>query len=72
MTPLLTPWTYEAMLHEFIGIYNNKVDIVNKQKAFLGNEGNKSQTIKEKEEKEFVLSEITDDFFRDNVYNGFA
>ena len=36
VTPLLTPWTYEAMLHEFIGIFNNKVDIVKKQKAILG------------------------------------
>ena len=35
VTPLLTPWTYEAMLHELFGIYNNKVDIKNKQKAFL-------------------------------------
>ena len=61
MTPLLTPWTYEAMLHEFIGIFNNKVDIVNKQKAFLGQqEGGQKQSIKEKEEKEFVLSEISD------------
>jgi vacuolar protein sorting-associated protein 45 len=35
VTPLMTPWTYEAMLHELFGIYNNKVDIKNKQKAFL-------------------------------------
>ena len=36
VTPLLTPWTYEAMLHEFIGIFGNKVENKNKQKAFLG------------------------------------
>lgn len=47
VTPLLTPWTYEAMLHEFIGIFNNKVDIVNKQKAFLGGVSEKL-SIKEK------------------------
>jgi DNA-directed RNA polymerase specialized sigma54-like protein len=36
------------MLHEFIGVYNNKVDIVNKQKAFLthGEGSNKNMTIK--------------------------
>jgi len=35
VTPLLTPWTYLAMIHEFLGISNNKIDIVNKQKAIL-------------------------------------
>lgn len=40
------------MLHEFIGVFNNKVDIVNKQKAFLtqGSES-KSMSLKEKEER---------------------
>ncbi len=38
ITPLMTPWTYEAMLHELFGIYNNKVDIKNKQKAFMATE----------------------------------
>ena len=41
VTPLLTPWTYEAMLHELFGIYDNKVDIKNKHKAFLANEEEK-------------------------------
>ena len=50
VTPLLTPWTYQAMLHEFIGIYNNKVDIVNKQKAFL-NDQKSGGSLKEKEER---------------------
>lgn len=40
------------MLHEFIGIFNNKVDIVNKQKAFMiKSEDEKKLTIKEKEER---------------------
>jgi hypothetical protein len=37
------------MLHEFIGVYNNKVDIVNKQKAFLTqgeSTGNKNLSMK--------------------------
>lgn len=50
VTPLLTPWTYQAMIHEFIGIFNNKVDIVNKQKAFLGG-GNEKMSLKEKEQR---------------------
>jgi vacuolar protein sorting-associated protein 45 len=36
VTPLLIPWTYQAMIHEFIGLANNKVDLVNKQKISLG------------------------------------
>jgi hypothetical protein len=62
------------MLHEFIGVYNNKVDIVNKQKAFLiqAESSDKGLSIKEKEEREFVLSEITDEFYRKNVYMGFG
>lgn len=56
------------MLHEFLGIFNNKVDIVNKQKAFLGN-ANDNLSLKEKEEREFVLSELSDEFFKKNAYN---
>jgi hypothetical protein len=50
VTPLLTPWTYLAMLHEFIGVFNNKVDIINKQKAFMnqGESTNNKMSIKEK------------------------
>ena len=52
VTPLLTPWTYLAMLHEFIGVFNNKVDIVSKQRAFLSQgEETKSLSLKEKEER---------------------
>jgi len=64
VTPLLTPWTYEAMLHELFGIFNNKVDIKNKQKAFLASEEEKkkrdAEPMKDKEQREFVLSEIED------------
>lgn len=53
VTPLLIPWTYEAMLHEYFGIYDNKVDIKNKHKAFLASEEERkardAEPIKEKE-----------------------
>jgi hypothetical protein len=43
------------MLHELFGIYNNKVDIKNKQKAFLASEEEKkkrdSESLKEKEKR---------------------
>lgn len=57
VTPLLTQWTYQAMVHELIpgGIKNNRVDLkhvkgVNKDLA------------------EVVLSPADDSFFRENMY----
>lgn len=35
VTPLLNQWTYQAMLHELIGISNNRIDINQGQKALL-------------------------------------
>ena len=29
LTPLLTQWTYQAMVHELVGIYNGRVDLRN-------------------------------------------
>jgi len=29
VTPLLTQWTYQAMVHELLGIHNNRVDMKN-------------------------------------------
>lgn len=29
MTPLLSQWTYQAMVHELIGIKNGRVDLSN-------------------------------------------
>jgi hypothetical protein len=27
VTPLLTPWTYQAMVHEILGMKNNRIDL---------------------------------------------
>jgi len=27
VTPLLQQWTYQAMIHELLGIHNNRVDL---------------------------------------------
>lgn len=27
VTPLLSPWTYQAMVHELLGIHNGRVDL---------------------------------------------
>ena len=26
LTPLLTPWTYQAIVHEVLGLFNNRVN----------------------------------------------
>ncbi|EAR92468.1 vacuolar protein sorting-associated protein (macronuclear) [Tetrahymena thermophila SB210] len=69
ITPLLNQWTYQAMLHELIGINNNRVDIERKMRAF--NEANYSSK-EEQMEKEFVVSDHDDQFYCDNMYENFG
>ncbi|KAI3725638.1 hypothetical protein L1987_65429 [Smallanthus sonchifolius] len=59
VTPLLNQWTYQAMVHELIGIKDNKVD--------LGTVGKFS-----KDQQEVVLSSEQDAFFKDNMYENFG
>eukprot|EP01027_Heterolobosea_sp_BB2_P010597 GEZU01015535.1.p1 GENE.GEZU01015535.1~~GEZU01015535.1.p1 ORF type:complete len:440 (+),score=65.37 GEZU01015535.1:180-1499(+) len=56
VTPLLTQWTYQAMVHELIGIDNNRVNL---------------QKVNKKLE-EIVLSAEQDTFFADNMYSNFG
>ncbi|MFS7974251.1 putative sec1-like protein [Helianthus anomalus] len=58
VTPLLNQWTYQAMVHELIGIKDNKVD--------LGNVG------KDPQQQEVVLSSEQDAFFKANMYENFG
>ncbi|KAK9944062.1 hypothetical protein M0R45_009646 [Rubus argutus] len=59
VTPLLNQWTYQAMVHELIGIQDNKVDL---------------RSIGEfpKDQQEVVLSSEQDDFFKKNMYENFG
>ncbi|EGR30199.1 vacuolar sorting protein, putative [Ichthyophthirius multifiliis] len=68
ITPLLNQWTYQAMLHEIIGLQNNRIDIERKQKA-IGDVNNVSSG---NQDKEFVLNEKEDQFFMDNMYENFG
>jgi len=54
VTPLLNQWTYQAMVHELIGINNNRVDL-------RGAPG------VSKELEQVVLSADQDNFFADNM-----
>ncbi|XP_052203205.1 vacuolar protein sorting-associated protein 45 homolog isoform X2 [Diospyros lotus] len=59
VTPLLNQWTYQAMVHELIGIQDNKVDLRNIGKI-------------SKDQQEVVLSSEQDAFFKGNMYENFG
>jgi len=59
VTPLLNQWTYQAMVHELIGINNGRVDL------------SRISDIKP-DLKEIVLSPDQDIFFKNNMYLNFG
>ncbi|TPP61568.1 Vacuolar protein sorting-associated protein 45 [Fasciola gigantica] len=59
VTPLLTQWTYEAMIHELLGIRQNRVDL------------SRSPTVRP-ELKEVSLNREFDEFFRANQHANFG
>eukprot|EP00741_Cyanophora_paradoxa_P017320 tig00020961_g16730.t1 len=59
VTPLLNQWTYQAMVHELLGVKNNRVRLA-------GVPGVK------KELEEVVLSPIQDQFYRENLHVTFG
>jgi len=58
-TPLLTQWTYQAMIHEILGIHNNRVDL------------SKVKDIRA-ELREVVLSADQDRFFKQAMHLNFG
>jgi len=59
VTPLLSQWTYQAMVHELLGLNNHRV--------ILRGAPNVSKDL-----EEVVLSATQDDFFRDNRHSNFG
>jgi vacuolar protein sorting-associated protein 45 len=59
ITPLLTQWTYQAMVHELLGLNHNRVNM------------RKAPGIK-KDLEEVVLSCTQDEFFAENRYANFG
>lgn len=59
ITPLLTQWTYQAMVHELLGISNGRVDLSDVPDV-------------RSELKEIVLSQDQDPFFKTNMYLDFG
>jgi len=56
VTPLLNQWTYQAMVHELLGIINNRVTLPKAQKDM----------------KEVVLTADSDEFYKGNMYKNFG
>ncbi|GME38246.1 vacuolar protein sorting-associated protein 45 [Neofusicoccum parvum] len=59
VTPLLTQWTYQAMVHELLGIKNGRVDLSDVPDI-------------RPELKEITLSQDQDPFFKKNMYLNFG
>lgn len=59
VTPLLQQWTYQAMVHELVGIENNRVDL------------SKVPDIR-KELREVVLNPQEDEFYKKSMYLNFG
>ena len=59
ITPLLSQWTYQAMVHELLGIQNGRVDLSDVPGI-------------SREQKEIVLSPDQDPFFKKNMYLNFG
>lgn len=59
ITPLLSQWTYQAMVHELLGISNGRVDLSDVPDV-------------RSELKEIVLSQDQDSFFKTNMYLDFG
>jgi vacuolar protein sorting-associated protein 45 len=59
VTPLLTQWTYQAMVHHLLGINNGRVDLSEVPDI-------------QPELKELVLSQDQDPFFKKNMYLNFG
>ncbi|KAH6850205.1 Sec1-like protein [Chaetomium sp. MPI-CAGE-AT-0009] len=59
ITPLLMQWTYQAMVHQLLGINNGRVDLSNVPEI-------------RSELREIVLSQDQDPFFKKNMYLNFG
>ena len=59
VTPLLTAWTYQAMMHQLLEMHNNRMDLSN------------VPNIRE-ELKQVVVSSTQDDFYKQHMYDDFG
>jgi len=80
VTPLLFQWTYQAMVHELLGLVKNRVDLstvratLQQPAAAAATEGTSAQAQQKQKDdlKEAVLSADQDTFFRDAMFMDFG
>ncbi|CAK7213712.1 vacuolar protein sorting-associated protein 45 [Sporothrix curviconia] len=72
VTPLLTQWTYQAMVHQLFGIRNGRVDLQAKGAAGPSGGGAGSSSGPGPDLREIVLSQDQDPFFKKNMYLNFG
>ena len=80
VTPLLSQWTYQAMVHELLTIHNNRIDMRRHNPSYLSTStsngstpalGHREEQMK-KDLQELVLSPQQDDFFKQNQFANFG
>ncbi|KAM3955765.1 vacuolar protein sorting 45 [Aphomia sociella] len=59
VTPLLNQWTYQAMVHELVGIHNNRVSLAHLPEVPA-------------DFRELVLASEQDEFYAKNLYSNFG
>tara|TARA_B110000208_G_scaffold3375_1_gene4495 strand:- start:534 stop:2006 length:1473 start_codon:yes stop_codon:yes gene_type:complete len=59
VTPLLSQWTYQAMVHELIGLDNNRVDMTRAPEC-------------REDMQQVVLAQQDDDFYAEHMYDNFG
>lgn len=59
VTPLLSQWTYQAMVHELLGLHKGRVDLSN------------APGVRD-ESRQVVLNGVDDDFYRAHMYKNFG
>eukprot|EP00906_Rhabdomonas_costata_P020479 RCo029812 len=71
VTPILTQWTYQAMIHELLEIKNNRVKIAHAEPSPPGPSNSASSSDKAEDTNEVVLSEV-DPFFKKNMFSNWG
>lgn len=73
VTPLLTPWTYQAMLHELVGLDRNTLHIkADPSVAISLPSSSSADEVKPAEPEGYVFSQKDDAFFEENMYHNWG
>ncbi len=72
VTPLLTQWTYQAMVHQLFGIHNGRVDLQPKHSNGHAASSSSAPPDPGPDLREIVLSQDQDPFFKKNMFLNFG